>query len=247
MGRVNLTIMALAVVLSYTYAQDDLQIQFAYRNSIAAGKYLPSTQFMPNHKFEATLKYSSWVANSTITYRSINKIFRQNRLTNQDVDDIINDMKVENQVGFGQDFQIVGLGLKTKIQNRMVTWSFTISDRMNVNSVVPKELAQLAWQGNKQFEGQTLDLSNTQLVGMYFREFSLGAAMEVVRWDNWTMRAGMRINYYQGLSAVSNSQQKVLLTTTVGAENINLDYNFEYRYTGIEDFGFFDARGMEVE
>ena len=243
MRSLFITILLLFFSLAEVLAQDDLQIQFGYRRTIAAGKYLPSTPSMPGYKFEAMLKYSLWVANTSIDYGSINKIYRRNSLTKQDVDKIVNDLKDENQLGVGQDFQIVGLGLKTKIGKRDVVWSFSISDRMNVNSLITKELIQLAWQGNKQFEGQTLDFSNTHVLGLYFREYSFGASLEVAQWENWQMRAGMRISYYQGLSGIRNSQQEILFTTAVGADYINMDYNFEYRYTGIEDFDFFDPRG----
>lgn len=229
--------------MGYGYAQDNLQIQFGYRGSVAAAKLLPSTHLLKNHKFEANIQYNFWVANRSISYGSIRKIYRENQLTRQDVNDIVNDLDEDNKIGVGQDFTIFGFGYKSIIKEHPVLWSFTISDRLNANTFFPKSLAQLAWQGNKQFEGETLDFSNTYLVGLYFREFSLGIASELAKWDNWRLRGGIRFNYYQGLSGVTRNQNKFYFSTAVGAENITMDYDFEYRYTGIDDFKFFDPRG----
>ena len=225
------------------YSQDNVQILFGYRGSVAAAKLLPSTHSLEKNKFETTIQYNFWMANKSITYGSIRKIYKQNELTREDVNEIVDDLDDDNKIGVGQDFTVLGLGYKTHIKEHPVLLSFTISDRLNANTLFPKSLVQLAWQGNKQFEGQTLDLSNTYLVGLYFREFSLGIASELAKWDNWHLRGGIRLNYYQGLSGVARKQNKFYFTTAVGAEYIDMDYDFEYRYTGVDDFKFFDPRG----
>jgi hypothetical protein len=225
------------------FGQDNLQVQFGYRGSVAGAKYLPSTQILSDYKFESSFHYSTWVANTSLTYGSIRKIYKQNRLTREDVNNIVDELEPDNQLGVGQDFLILGFGLKTKIKQHPIVWSFTVSDRLNANAHIPKTLVQLAWQGNKQFEGQTLDLSKTNIVGLYFREFSFGLASDLAQWGNWNFRGGLRFNYYMGLSAINNTYGKFFFTTEAGAEKIVLDYDFEYYYTGIEDFNFFDPRG----
>ena len=223
--------------------QDNLQVQFAYRGSVAAAKFLPSSQIMKDQKFETSFQYTVWVANRSLSYGSLRTIYKNQRLTRFDVNKIIAQLDDENRLGLGQDFMVFGLGLNIPIKKHPVVWSFTISDRFNVNSFVPKQLLQVIWLGNKVFEGRTLDLSNTRIVGMYFREFSLGFATQIAQWNNWKLRGGMRFNYYQGLSGLDNLRQGFLTTTAVNAESINLDYDFEYRFTGIEDFDLFDPRG----
>jgi hypothetical protein len=224
-------------------AQDNLQIQFGYRGSVAASKLLPSTLNLNNSKFEASLHYNIWVANKSVSFGSIRKVYTQNELTTNEVDNIINDLEPENKIGFGQDFMIIGLGLNVNTKKQPIALSFSISDRLNANSYFPQSLMQLLWQGNKQFEGETVDLSNTYVVGMYFREFSIGAATQLIKKENWSLRGGIRLNYYQGLSGITNSKWQFNFYTSPRAEYLMVDHDYEYRYTGIEDFNLFEPRG----
>jgi hypothetical protein len=171
------------------------------------------------------------------------KIHTQNSITRQEVNEIVADLQPDNQFGVGQDFLVLGFGFKTNIRKHPFVWGFTVADRLNANVQVPKEFVQLVWQGNKQFEGETLDLSNTNIIGLYFREFSLGVASDLAKWGDWNFRGGMRLNYYQGISGIDQSHKESFFTTEVGAERIILDYDIEYFHTGIEDFNFFNVKG----
>ena len=230
----------------HVWSQDNLQMQFSYRGSVAGARFLPSTQIMEGQKFEASFLYSNWVANKSLTYSSIRKIYKQNELTREDVSNIIDELDTENKFGAGQDFMVIGVGLSTTIKEHPVTWSFTIYDRLNVNAFIPKNLVQVVWQGNKQFRGQTLDHSNTRVVGLYFREYSLGFAMPILEWSDWKVRGGFRFSYYQGLSGLTNPRSKFLSTTAVDAEYIDMDFDFEYLYAGIDDFQFLSPKGHGV-
>ena len=85
------------------FSQDNVQILFGYRGSVAASKLLPSTHTLEKNRFEMMFQYNSWVANKSITYGSIRKIYKQNELTREDVNDIVNDLDEENKIGVGQD------------------------------------------------------------------------------------------------------------------------------------------------
>ena len=220
-----------------------MQVQFGYRGSVAAAKYLPSTQSLDSIKFEANFEYNFWVANKSLAYGSIREINDQKRISPEFVDKIISEMQDNNRLGGGQDFLVFGFGFRHKLKGEPLTWSFTISDRLTVNAAYPKSLAQLIWQGNRQFEGQTVDLSQTAITGLYFREFSLGAARTLITKPDWSMRAGARFNYYMGLSGISTAGHRFFFKTAVNAEFIELDYDFDVFHTGIGDFNLFDPRG----
>jgi len=224
-------------------AQSNLQVQFGYRGSVAAAKFLPSTHSLDSVRFEGSLEYSLWVANKSLTYGSIRSIFFENRITEEDINGFISEMDEENRLGGGQNFLVFGFGFQHKLRGGPLSWSFTISDRFTVNAAYPKTLAQLMWQGNRQFQGQTLNLSPTAVTGLYFREFSLGAARTLVTWPNWSFRAGARLNYYMGLSGVSNAGSSFFFKTEVQADFLELDYDFNYFHTGVEDFDLLDPRG----
>jgi hypothetical protein len=236
-------IILLFILLSNGNAQSNLHTLAGYRGSVSAARYLASTHQLTESRFEVNLNYNLWVANKSLSYGSIMDISRNNRLTSEDVESIISELDDNNRIGVGQDLLIVGLGLKTTIKNHPVTWNFTIADRFNTNVLIPKTLFQLLWQGNKQFEGQTVDISQTTMTGLYFRDFALGFATPLLEWDNWKSRVGLRLSYYQGLAGLSNPQNQFYFTTAPGAEYLDLDYNFDFRYTGIDDFSLFETRG----
>lgn len=239
----KLTIIGLFLLSLTLQAQDNLQIQFAYRNYIVASKYLPSTQALPDANFELSLQYNLWVANRSISYNSIRTIYNQQRITEENINEIIAELNDENRIGVGQDFMVLGIGFKHKAGYHPLVWGFTISDRLSANGAFPRELVELVWTGNKQFEGQTLNLSSTEATGIYYREFSLGAARTIFAYRNWYIRLGARFNYYMGLSGVSNRRNQIMATTGTNAEFLELDYNIEYFYTGLDDFNLFRPKG----
>lgn len=243
MRSIGLFIIALILSCLKVDAQQDAHVYMKYRGSVASARALPSTHNLDSNKFEIALNYNLWVANKSLSYGAIQQIQKDNQISNEDINSIINDLDENNRLGFGEDVLILGLGLRTDIKEHPVAWRFSIADRMNMNYLMPKQLVQLIWQGNKQFEGETLNLSQTSLTGLYFREFSIGVATEMKKWNDWSLRGGVHVNYYQGLSGVKNPEQDFYFTTAVDAEYIEMDYDFEYRYTGVNDFDFFDARG----
>lgn len=236
-------IILLFIVLSNADAQSNLHTMAGHRASVSAARILTSTHQLTDSRFEINLNYNLWVANNSLSYGSILDIYRSNRLTTEDVEEIISELDDNNRIGVGQDFLIIGLGYQSTIKEHPVTWNFTIADRLNTNVLIPKTLIQLVWQGNKQFEGQTVDISQTTLTGLYFRDFALGFATPLMEWDNWKSRVGLRFSYYQGLAGVSNPQNQLYFTTAPGAEYLDLDYHIDLRYTGIDDFNLFETRG----
>lgn len=235
--------MVFTMVSIQALSQDNLQVQFAYRGTVAAARFLPSTQILNGNKFEFGFQYSSWIANSSISYGSLRKIYKQNQLTPEDVDGIIDDLDTNNKIGGGQDFTVLTIGLNQSINEHPVAWSFSIYDRFYLNLFVPKSLVQVAWQGNKQFEGQLMDHSNTRMLGLYFRDYSLGAATTIINRPDWSIRGGLRLSFYQGLSGIQTTKSRIFSQTALGAEYINLDYDVEYHFTGVDDFHLFDTRG----
>lgn len=236
-------IIFLLLIFSEITAQNNLPLLFGYRGSVAASRMLPSTQEFTANKFEININYNVWIANKTLSFGSIQHIRKSNRLTSQDVQNIINQMEENNRIGSGQDVLVLGLGIRSKIKEHPVLWNFTVSDRMNVNAYIPKALAQLVWLGNKNFEGETIDLSQTSITGVYYRDYSIGFATPMKEWSNWKSSIGMRMGYYQGLAGITNPREQFYFSTAVGAEYIELDYNFDYRYTGIQNFNLFKTYG----
>jgi hypothetical protein len=236
-------IILLFIILSNGNAQSNLHTLVGYRGSVSAARVLPSSHQLSDSRFEVNHNYNLWVANKSLSYGSIMDIYGNSSLSTEDVNNIVGELDNNNRIGVGQDFLIIGLGLRTAIKEHPVTWNFTIADRFNTNILIPKTLFQLVWQGNKQFEGQTVDISNTTMTGLYFRDYALGFATPLLEWDNWKSRVGLRLSFYQGLAGVTNPQNQFYFTTAPEAEYLHLDYDFDFRFTGVDDFNLFETRG----
>ncbi len=178
------------------FGQGNNQVQFGYRGSISAARFLPSTHSLDSNNFEISISYKLWAASSSLSYGSLQTIFTDSVVSNSDIDDIISQMDDENKIALGQDFLILGIGFKHKFIGKPLLWSFSISDRFIANALYPKSLPQLMWQGNRQFEGEAVDLSSTVVAGLYFREFALGATRNIYQSSDFSVIAGVRLNYY---------------------------------------------------
>lgn len=113
----------------------------------------------------------------------------------------------------------------------------------------PKTLPQLIWQGNSQFVGQTIDLSNDLHVTGY-NEIGLGIAAQVSN----LISVGAKIKLLTGIGDVSTDQTDLSLLTSDDIYQLTLDGNYKinsssyFNYGGINDFNFqFDFGKINAE
>jgi hypothetical protein len=100
----------------------------------------------------------------------------------------------------------------------------------------PRELPELVWNGNAQFIGQTIDLTNDLQINGY-NEFGLGAAFKF-----WKLTAGLRAKLLTGIGDVSTDRHAASLHTS--DDVYQLTFTGDYRantsayldYNGFDDF-----------
>lgn len=237
-------ILSIILLISITAnAQENLQVLFGYEGAVSATSYMPSIQKMDSSHIELNISYDFLVGNSSITYGSLLSIYNKKSLTKADVNSIIDEMDDENRIGLNQDFVVFALGIKHNLFKKPLYWNFTVSDRMSLNIFYDKELPQLLWQGNKQFLGQTVDLSNTYLSGIYFRDYAIGLKRNIFSSDKLDISAAFRFNYYQGIAGLSMEHSNITFETSEDANYVDLNYDLEYRHTGISNFNLFESKG----
>lgn len=241
--RKYLSILFFCLLANLTFGQDNLQVQFGYKGSISGARYLPATHYLDSSKFDINLSYSLWAANSSLTYSSMQTIVNNNRITNEEINGFIDEMDEENKVSFGQDFLILGLGFKHNMLGKPIMWNFSISDRFLANTIYPQALPQLIWQGNKQFEGETVDLSSTFMTGLYFREFVVGFNRAFIQKENHVLKGALRVKYLLGIAGLDLDHSDIAFTTFEDGDSILLDYNLAYNHSGLANFNLFEAKG----
>ena len=138
----------------------------------------------------------------------------------------------QNQIRDDIDFESVGIAIKGK------RWSFGLHHRLRYQAGVefPKTLAQVVWEGNAQFIGQTVDIApQFQVFG--YHELGLTAAFQLSE----KLSIGGRFKYLSGVSDASTVPGgKLMLTTDSEAYDLTLDQDYT-----INSSGGFEYNGLE--
>ncbi len=240
--KLFITILLGIITAHCGYAQNNLQLQYGYRGTLSAAKFFPSTLNLKTSKYQVGMNFKVWVANKSLSYGSVNDIRKKNELTEGDINRFIGELDQQNIIGVGQDFQWFGFALRKRIRSKKVDLSFAINDRMSASFRYPKALLQLAWRGNKQFEGKQVNLA-ASLNARYFREFALGTAFDIFNNSFYRIRVGGTLKYYQGLAAIYMPVHDLFFETGNEGDYLEVDYNYNVFYSGVEDYSFTKSRG----
>ena len=112
--------------------------------------------------------------------------------------------------------------------------SFHHSMKLNAFLDYPKELVELAWNGNSQFVGQTISVG-PDVQAFAYNEFGIGAAMNILG-----VQAGARLKILTGIGDVSTERTKAEVYTD--PDIYQLTFNTDYL---INTSGFFTYDGNE--
>lgn len=233
----------LLLISSLVLGQNNLQLQYGFRGSLASAKFLPSTLDLQSKKWQVGLNYKLWISNRALSYGSIKDVQSKGTLSTSDVDLFISQLNKQNRIGFGQDVMLIGLSFNSVIASKQVAWGISVSDRMTGSFRYPKTLIRLAWKGNKQFEGATIDIAGS-LDARYFREYALTAATNIIHKDDFRLRVGGSLKYYQGIAAVYMPQNFLKFTTDQDGDFIAFDYNYDVFIAGVEEFDMLKTTGI---
>lgn len=131
------------------------------------------------------------------------------------------------------DFETVGFALR----NKRLALGFQHRIRYEALIDYPKTLAQLIWQGNAQFIGQTVEFAPRLNLSGY-HEFGFSAALQVTD----KLSVGGRVKYLSGISDISTPANNSLQLTTDDVNYaLTLEQDFRVNsagalsYQGIDD------------
>lgn len=133
-------------------------------------------------------------------------------------------LEAENQLRNDFDFESVGLAIRGE------RWAFGFHHRLRYNGTLdyPKALAQVIWQGNAQFIGQTVDIAPQINISGY-HELNLSAAYKLT--DKLTI--GGRVKYLSGIADISTVEDgRLLLTTDDEVYDLTLDSDYTVNSAG---------------
>jgi hypothetical protein len=157
-----------------------------------------------------------------------------------DLGQLIDRLEPTNKVHYEHRFETVSLGLRLPA-------GFTLQAghavRLQTVATYPKTLAQLLWNGNGPYVGETLDIApNVEVFD--FNELNLGLG-----WGTERLRLGGRVKYLSGISALRSDESRNLATVYTDNDIYQLSLNTDYAFhsasiiTGIDTAGLgFDLK-----
>jgi Family of unknown function (DUF5723) len=130
---------------------------------------------------------------------------------------VIAKLEDNNHVNVAWNIGTVGISFNVK------NWNFHAYHQIknDISFEYSKTLAQLAWQGNAQFIGKTIEFGPS-LNGTLYHEFALGAGLQMNK-----LTIGARVKLLNGVGNVTTQKSKLELTTSDDIYQLNFKTDYE--------------------
>lgn len=120
------------------------------------------------------------------------------------MDNMVDKLGKRNYVSLNVMEELLAFGFRYKKNY----FNFSLTDKASFRFAYPRDLISLAWKGNGQFVGKTLDLSGIGVNASYYREYALGFSRDVkILKQNFVV--GGRVKYLNGLMNVWTKKNDV--------------------------------------
>lgn len=171
----------------------------------------------------------------TFTFNYENSAFTYNELispkedgtTNLNVENILSKLQKNNHASIRLNIDLFRFGFRYK------KMFFTISavEKLNAQFYYSKNLINLAWNGNTQFIGQTIDVA-PQINANYYRELAIGISYI----HNKKITFGIKPKLLFGLANVSTNQSSITLNTDTNIYELKIQTDVNINASGVENF-----------
>jgi hypothetical protein len=229
MQKIILYFCCLALLGPALSAQQDLGIHFmqgVWQSNLTNPANLPS------HK--VVLALPGFYNQTRVDNFNYNDVVRTDNQGNTTIDlnNVIDKMDVENIIRQQVDIPTVSLGMRINQIFLQIGHSFHVNGYLDY----PKELAQVVWQGNAQFIGQTVDIGPDVLFQAY-NSFFLGAAGEIAP----GVVIGGRFKVLSGTADLSTQNRSLQLTTDSEIYQSTINADYVINSTGLINYDGFNS------
>jgi len=162
------------------------------------------------------------------------------------------DKAVDNADGhslFGAGVEIPGVAISYKLgkTKELMTFALTNKTRALGNVLLDDQLLKLAWNGNKQFEGETIKLNKFGASSIAATEIGLGWAMPL-KVGALKMRVGANLKYLLAFAGGYVPQSEVLMETATDGRYISFqNLNYQANVALLDDANTFTGNGFAMD
>ncbi len=217
-------ILSISLIANFSFAQQEFGTHFL--NGTWQGN-MTNPSMLPTNK--VTISLPGFYTNLGISNITYNDIFDSNGAA--DINNVISKLEASNYFKSNLALQTFGIGIRSK----RFFFSFNHEIRSNNSITYPKELLQLAWQGNAQFIGKQISFAPTFQFSTW-HQIGIGIGFQI----NDKITIGAKIKKLSGIIDVSSSDDSFLhLTTSGDIYQLLLDANYTVQTSGGLDFNDF--------
>ncbi len=152
-------------------------------------------------------------SNSTFSYNEI--LSTSGGTSSLDMESFYNNIKKTNLISTELHLDLLSIGYRR--DDYYIT--FNIAEKINAGLTYPGSIFDLAWKGNTQFLGETVEFNNLRTNSVYYREYSLGVSKV---WDAFNI-FGVRAKLLFGKANVYSGKSEMSLYTDPNTFNLQVE------------------------
>lgn len=123
-----------------------------------------------------------------------------------------------------QQLEIINFGWRAKNE---IYFSGGIYQELDFISYFPRDLAILAWEGNRDYLDYNFDLGEVSATADLLTVYHFGANKQITN----KLTAGLRVKLYSSMMSLKSTNNKGSFTTTLGDGNVNI---YEHRLSNVD-------------
>lgn len=222
-------LMALGALPLQINAQVNSGVNFNQHFSTVAAKNQPALLGEGFDNVEIGLANTyGWVSNNSISAKTVNDALTADVLSDALINETIDEFEQETLISAGAVVTPFKAGVKIKNNQKQEVLSFSLSAGAEVlsNIQLNRTFVSLAWNGNRQYRDETVQLGEININALPMRNYSLGlAAPFELKSAGINIRAGLRARYIEGIGSAYTENGELSMYTDPDARSLEFESN----------------------
>ncbi|TSA50954.1 MAG: hypothetical protein D4R43_01480 [Sphingobacteriales bacterium] len=198
-----------------------------------------ASQFMPSLIGEGIRKYKitffdfyGAASNSSFSLAQLNKLSEIKTWNDNTVDSLLNNLKTGNSIYAGGNFSFLNVSFNiNKHKRKFLSFAIGTRERLDLNMLYSHNLISLLLKGNKQFAGETVNLSPLSINFLQCSDYYFGMktllGFKVGKKTLLKLKPALQFHYLTSMANVYSEKSDLALYTQQDGRELNLNYDYD--------------------